>query len=140
MEASGFFSVATRFTTREAVQSLKIVSDNQDHPPQEFDPNTAISLVQARLDEMVEYISNLEQYLIQNNSKTLQPYVIKEEKLIQYHFTHSQKKQLCDLLASFDVQGLDPWEMVENSRNAATLIAELNAQLQQIKLAVPARG
>jgi hypothetical protein len=54
MEASGFCAAATRLTSRERIQVLKVISDNAERPfPKKPDPRMAEGLVAARVEEIL---------------------------------------------------------------------------------------
>lgn len=59
MEASAFFATAIRFVTSELVQSVKIVSDNAGHGPDQLDQGQVTELVAASLTTVTDAIEAL---------------------------------------------------------------------------------
>jgi hypothetical protein len=49
MEAAGYFSMASRISTSELVQTMKVISDNQAHPIETVDARGAEALMAAAL-------------------------------------------------------------------------------------------
>ncbi len=60
MEASGFVEVVLRFTDRENITCLKVISDNADNPTDAFEPAQATRLIEANLDALEQVIEKLE--------------------------------------------------------------------------------
>jgi len=58
MEASAFFSTATRFSSAELVQCLKVISDNQHQPPSR---NKAVlsHLIQSQIESITAFAEKL---------------------------------------------------------------------------------
>ncbi len=59
MEASGFFSTATRFSSAEFIHCLKIVSDNQDQQPG-FDKAVISAQINQHIDSIDKFAKKLE--------------------------------------------------------------------------------
>ena len=104
MEASGFYETALRFTIAELAHSIKIVSDNEDHPVETFDRSQVESLVANKLDK----ISIFAQHLCQL-AAVIQPAdadQLIESYLQQWKFTVTQKHQLQRLLQRRSALGI----------------------------------
>ena len=56
MEASAFFAIASRFSTGDLVQVLKVVSDNRDKPVSDLKPADVSELIGRRLEAVVDLI------------------------------------------------------------------------------------
>ncbi len=63
MEVSAFFATATRFSSTEQVHSLKVISDNEDHPPV-TDKAMISELINAQRDSIDDYARLLMQLSI----------------------------------------------------------------------------
>ena len=73
MEAAGFYPTATRFSSGELVQCLKIISDNAEHAAERLRPAMVSDLVRAALEpidkvlcalrELADELQQAEQYL-----------------------------------------------------------------------------
>ena len=84
MEASGFYSAAESYSTREIIHCMKIISDNSQslsRPP----------LTETMVDELVKFLSMKEQ------ERTSDPPFL-QECLSLWHFTVTQTHQLKSLL------------------------------------------
>ena len=68
MEGFSFFQTATRFSTNELVQSVKIISDNPGKPFSEFSKSETESLISPHLPNLLLLIEEMEK-----SSKSLQP-------------------------------------------------------------------
>ena len=60
MEAHAFFSIASRSITRELVQVVKVVSDNNDHSFESITPTIASDLIEKNLPEIIDLVDQLE--------------------------------------------------------------------------------
>ncbi len=97
MEASGFYSTASRFTTSELVQSYKVVSDNPQTPVKKITSKEATDLI----NDQMEDISFLVNQLL-NDSQELsalnQTPIMFDQFHEQIKMTHSQQLQIKDRL------------------------------------------
>ena len=59
MEASGFYETATRFSTGELVQCLKIVSDNETSSSENIQPDQVSSMIAEYVPRMAETLDSL---------------------------------------------------------------------------------
>ncbi len=98
MEASGFFLAANKFSTKELIHSLKIVSDNESLHSQTFSKDQIKGLISSNIDEILDFLVIIEStwsnFFLQKN---------KIEKKIKYDLskfrkTFSEKNQLYYLL------------------------------------------
>ncbi len=98
MEASAFIHTATRFTTIELCQSIKVISDNTAQPARLMKDREAESLLAPHAETIMRLADELRQYRAQlvDNTCILFPQVTQ-----QWHFTNYQKKQLTDLLQCY---------------------------------------
>ncbi len=58
MEASAFFAAATQFSATELVHCLKVISDNNNHPPQRNKAKVS-HLIQQNIDRIDAFANNL---------------------------------------------------------------------------------
>lgn len=97
MEASGFVSTASRFTTLEWIQLIKIVSDNRQQHWQQLDKNRVPELVSHALPVIESVIDTLTRAY----PGTHPPCCDKElltELISTFHFTTTQRNELATLL------------------------------------------
>lgn len=95
MEASAFFEVASRFSTAELIQSLKIVSDNRENNHEKVSPKQVSLLIEkahALIEKIINNFSELASTLPKIDKQ------IPKEIFNRWHFTVSEQKQLSDLL------------------------------------------
>jgi len=59
MEASGFFTAASRFTQPELIHSIKVISDNRQNPPVRMKPKDVEALFTPHLLEIEQYAKEL---------------------------------------------------------------------------------
>jgi adenosylhomocysteine nucleosidase len=93
MEAAGFYSTASRFSSLELAQSIKVISDNKDSPAK----NISAKNIENMMAEKIESISNLTSKLSVLASELMPMLDISEDlnKIIkQWHFTQYQKNTL----------------------------------------------
>jgi len=93
MEAAAFFQAACAFTNSELVQSLKIVSDNQEVSIERLNASIISDLIQARVNEIVDFMNNLVD-LIPKQSLLPQP----NDLIAHLHCTVSQRQQYFELV------------------------------------------
>jgi adenosylhomocysteine nucleosidase len=96
MEASAFYETATRFSTGELIQSLKIVSDNAAFPAKNIDPKQVTALIGEQLPRISAILDELVKL-----AACIKPQEAKEfnQLLSQYHFSANEQIQLKKLLS-----------------------------------------
>jgi nucleoside phosphorylase len=129
MEASAFYETATRFSTGELVQCLKIISDNQ-HSPATLIHAQQVSVLIADQLEAIEIVIN---QLVALADVLITPDNALFKQLIQkYHFTVNGQMQLKAQLARWavlsDYQALPIDEIQLNS--GKELLGWLEEQLK----------
>ena len=98
MEASGFFLAANKFSTKELIHSLKIVSDNESLSSQTFNKEEIKELIRANIDEILDFLEIIEStwnnFFLQKNKIEQK---IKND-LSKFRKTFSEENQLYSLL------------------------------------------
>jgi len=95
MEASGFYETATRFSTSELVQCVKIVSDNMSSPAEQISARQVAELIDSQvsfIDELLQQLRTLAEPLHEQEPPLLEPFIER------WHFTVQQQRQLKRLL------------------------------------------
>lgn len=105
MEGSGFYAMASRFSTVEVVHCLKIISDNNDHPGEQVNARKATDLVSSRLPNIVELFEQLQ--LLVDKLPDSSHGSTRSQLTTDCHFTVSQQHQLDNLLKRWQVLGAD---------------------------------
>ncbi|HGX92475.1 MAG TPA: hypothetical protein ENK35_04080 [Candidatus Tenderia sp.] len=136
MEASGFYASASRFSSSELVQVLKIISDNRDHPISEITEKQVVTMIEAQLpliDRLIQTLSELATELRQIQS----PPDLMASFLEGWHFTTCQHNQLRQLLLRW--QALSPEqppsaEPFHNLRKSGEVLRALEQQLARLPI------
>lgn len=102
MEASGFYPVASRFSSAELVQCVKVVSDNREQSTATITAASVTRLVTERLDEIDRLVRRL-QALAHDYNAWHAPHAELEQLASQWHFTVSQRHQLTELARRWKV-------------------------------------
>lgn len=140
MEAAGFFPAAARVSTRELVQVLKVVSDNERHATEKINGRWAGEWIEAAipaLERLMEGLVAVREALV---GWTGDPAGMKE-LMEHWHFSVTQRRQLQNLLRRLQalrVPGFTAECLVKefsSCHEATELIQRLRAQLR----AQPAR-
>ena len=98
MEASAFIESARHFSHAELVQSLKVVSDNEQQPYSNISAKLATKLIAENIELIVECIETL-QTLAQSIAPTNEH--ISDTILERWHFSVSQSVQLERILQRY---------------------------------------
>ena len=97
MEASAFWSTASRFTTAELIHCYKIISDNRQSGTSYLTKEHVESLVKKHIQAIETFLSSL-----QVVSQSLKQLELSHAELVpfltQWHFTQTQQSQLKRLL------------------------------------------
>lgn len=104
MEAAGFWSAATKYSSLELVQCLKIISDNKAQPIDKIAKEKIFSIINKQVDTIGQFCSYLQQLAISYSRLTHEdPMVI--SLLEKYRFTVTEKLQLKRLEQRFSAMG-----------------------------------
>jgi len=98
MEASGFMMAASRFTTLELVQSLKVISDNCKHPARRFKASEVEAWVSPHLETIAgvaDRLCALREIIIDHTETERQAF------LQRWHFSQYQQTQLQRLIQRY---------------------------------------
>ena len=102
MEAAGFFEVATKFSTSELVQSIKVVSDNKLSGIDKIDKAYVENLILECLPLLSSVIDKMNS--ISEDTIALQDDVLQLDSFFdKWHFSVSQQTQLRKVLQRFKV-------------------------------------
>ena len=97
MEAAGIMSAASYYLSTDAVQFVKVISDNNDAPIETFNPATVTTLMQAT----VPIVKNITQWYAENkhiSELSLSIAALHESIVASVHHTSTEKHQLLRLL------------------------------------------
>ena len=129
MEASGFFTAASRFTCLELIQSLKVISDNRQHPPTRMKSKN----IEALFEPHMATTEQFSQKLLALRHTLDDPIHHDFQSLLeQHHFSTYQQHSLRRLLQRY--QALYPTEVVMQAlptSSAKAVIQWLNDEIQR---------
>jgi adenosylhomocysteine nucleosidase len=130
MEASAFYETATRFTSGELIQCLKIVSDNESCPAHNIQPKQVSELISAQLSTIATILTKLTQLAELINPPEFAQF---DQILSKYHFTVNEQIQFKKLLSRWSmVISENRIEIVSNiAKNAKEFLDLLNQQLNE---------
>lgn len=97
MEGAGFFSAVSDCATIELAQTVKVVSDNAEHPPEDLTPTRVSRLLEGNLaiiDELARQLLSL----AGEERRRLHPGADYEALVRERRFTATQREQLKTLL------------------------------------------
>jgi len=97
MEASGFYAAASRFQSCELIHSLKIISDNQQHPAEQITEKKTTAIVNDNMVTIDSVINSLIALSSQLNKIEQTPAEV-YDFMAQWHFTTYQQNELRHLL------------------------------------------
>lgn len=135
MESAGVISAATTYLSTDAIQSIKVVSDNTDFPHESVTPQLATELLKTALPDVVALLN----WYLQRNIHHAPRQELDELCHIitsQTHHTSNDKQQLRRILQrylSLDIDLPDPFKLKE-AGNAKTIRKHLNNVLSQAPL------
>jgi len=130
MEASGFYAVASRCSTGELVQCLKVVSDNPGKAP-DFRREQVLQLIADQLEAIAAFAGELAD-TGEQHAKTRVSHLSVDRYLGQWHFTVTQRHRLNDLLRRWGaLNAHDPWRDIKSSRGSAEVLQQLERLLAQ---------
>ena len=127
MEAAAFFNAALRFSSAELVQSIKVISDNQHSGFENLDAPKITALMQPHLDAVNQFAERLHKLAIVADSGA------SVSSLDEIQGTHSQRRQLSELLHKLNVLGLnDEVKALDMDDNASmkSVLTSLNSLLE----------
>lgn len=134
METSGFYQIASRFSTRELVQSVKIVSDNVDHNWRELEKGKVDEWIVGHMDKIAAGAEEL-LVLSSREMKRCAPPSGCEGMLETWRFTETEKHLLRKILGRRQVMMIDVDGPVEFCRekevkSAAEALKVLREELE----------
>ena len=100
MEAYAFFNSALRFSNSEAVQSMKVISDNQESGIEHLNAARLTGLIAANLDSIKGYIDALGLIVLPSFKVSFEL-----DRIFQLRGTYSQRQQVRELLQMLQVMG-----------------------------------
>ena len=130
MEASGFYAVASRCSTGELVQCLKVVSDNPGKVA-DFRPERVSQLITDQLEAIAAFAAQLVD-AGEKHAQSRLPHPSIDRYLGQWHFTVTQRHRLNDLLRRWGALSTDePWKDIKACLSSVEVLQRLEELLEQ---------
>ncbi len=129
MEASGFYQVASRFSSSELIQCFKVISDNAEHPASVMDTGFIEGIITKQLPLLERILVPLRVLSEEIHEIDTAPSGM-ERFLKQWHFTVSQQHLLTRLLRQWEMLNTDKeiWDSdllaIRKSRDVLTYLEE----------------
>lgn len=131
MEAFAFHQSACLFSSAELVQSVKVISDNEDHDVGDLNANKITALMRPQLGVINKFIDAL--LSLPNANKPAEVILA----LTQLRATHSQRQQLETLLSKVSVLGLEAQMSELQLESKSSINDVLNGLRELLKSAAP---
>jgi adenosylhomocysteine nucleosidase len=118
MEAHAFYRTACRFSIRELVQVIKIVSDNPDHDLNQVNPKQVPAMIETRLKEIDDLVNQIDTAsLAMQSDAEVSEIIQKIQSVHSFSVTHTH--QLHDLLLQAQSLGVNLAEIEEITTKAS---------------------
>ena len=131
MEAFAFYKSASLFSSAELVQSIKVISDNEEHDVSDLNATKITELMRPQLEKVNQFIDALLGLPLANKPAELML------ELTQLHATHSQQQQLEGLLKKVSVLALEE-QLANLGLESKTSIKDvLNGLRELLRVAAP---
>lgn len=135
MEAFSFFRAATRFSSSEWVQSVKLVSDNAISGLAHVNKSFVVDTIEKHMAEVDAYLAQLNDLTsIAHAGDELQAYA--DEFLLKWRFSVTQKKQLTSVLKRFLVlsKSVPDMSMFNNLKSSREVLYVLSRDADQLSI------
>jgi hypothetical protein len=132
MEAHSFYREASRFSFREFVQVVKIVSDTPSHPIEKIRPREASEMIASHMNQLDHLVRQIDQLALEVQPDA-QIEKMAQEFLTVHHFSVTRSHQLRELLRHAKMLGVDLDEiknLVSLSPNAKQAIDKIKTQIE----------
>ena len=136
MEGSAFFATASRFCTRELVQSVKIISDNPQSPVSGFDKSTVSSLITPAIPLLRILITEMEE-IAREISPSFELDTTFQEIARLHSLSQTQEYQVQKIIRQADLFALAHSEIISifsHSTNLKSALKHANQVLEEKRL------
>lgn len=136
MEAHAFYSIASRSATRELIQVLKVVSDNEGRSLESIQPTMVKEYICNHLLSILTFAQELDT-LAKEISPNLETLDLQEKARKIHPFSQSQIFQLDRLIShsrTFDLEEKNLIELIEKSNSPKEAIHNLNTFIDPARI------
>ena len=132
MESYGFYSVADKFSSREFIFLVKIVSDNDIESIDFFSRKDVFELVNQNMGKLTKLITDIQQAFLSINNHQLKVLSCLEELKKKFSFSFNQELKIKKMLyISFSKnKSLSIYETILHSNNINDVIYEIEKRIQ----------
>jgi hypothetical protein len=131
MEAHSFYREASRFSFRELVQVVKIVSDTPSHPIEKIHPREATEMIASHMNQLDQLVRQIDQLALEVQPDE-QIEKVAQEILSLQHFSVTRSHQLRELLRHAKMLGVD----LDEIKNLVSLSPDAKQALDKIKIQI----
>jgi hypothetical protein len=128
MEAHSFYRQASRFSFRELVQVVKVVSDTPSQPIEKIRPQEATEMIASYMDQLDELVRQIDQLALEVQPDE-QIEKVAKGILSLHHFSVTRTHQLLELLRHAKMLGVD----LDEIKNLVSLSPDGKQALEKIK-------
>jgi len=135
MEAAGFYATAIQFATGELIQSLKIISDNNQHPAGKPEKALLERLVAENIKIIDQVVNKLEQLSLELETLEKTP-AYYEQCIDHWHFTQYERNRLSKLLNRWNVlcPEQNPLQYFRNTNSGKEMLVSLQDILDNLPI------
>ena len=131
MEAHSFYREASRFSFRELVQVVKVVSDTPSQPIEKIRPQEATEMIASHMNQLDELVRQIDQLALEVQPDE-QIEKVAKGILSLHHFSITRAHQLLELLRHAKMIGVD----LDEIKNLASLTPDAKQALEKIKIRI----
>ena len=131
MEAHSFYREASRFSFRELVQVVKIVSDTPSQPIEKIRPQKAAEMIASHMNQLDQLVRQIDQLALEMQPDEQIEKMAKEILSLQ-HFSVTRSHQLRELLRHAKMLGVD----LDEIKNLVSLSPDAKQALEKIKIQI----
>jgi hypothetical protein len=131
MEAHSFYREASRFSFRELVQVVKIVSDTPSQPIEKIRPREATEMIASHMNQLDQLVRQIDQLALEVQPDE-QIEKMTKEILTVHHFSVTRSHQLRELLRHAKMLGVD----LDQIKNLVSLSPDAKQALEKIKIQI----
>ena len=131
MEAHSFYREASRFSFRELVQVVKIVSDTPSQPIEKIHPREATEMIASHMNQLDQVVRQIDQLALEVQPDA-QIEKMAQEFLTVHHFSVTRSHQLRELLRHAKMLGVD----LDEIKKLVSLSPDAKQALEKIKIQI----
>jgi adenosylhomocysteine nucleosidase len=131
MEAHSFYREASKFSFRELVQVVKVVSDTPSQPIEKIRPQEATEMIASHMNQLDRLVRQIDQLALEVQPDEQIEKVVKEI-LSLHHFSVTRTHQLLELLRHAKMLGVD----LDEIKNLVSLSPDAKQALEKIKIRI----